>query len=339
MEDMFFDSFLFPGRGWGAVAAMGLMGLVNTAQACEPLAEASARQLTPGLVVERTASCHPDVLAAQRQLAGARADTQTAAQRPNPQLTLGVGSLSEDLGPGSLWDKTFDHQLRIDQLIERGDKPALRMAAAQALYNATQADLLDVLRRARLAALRNYYDLYGALTRQTELTATAKLYAESQTAFEKREAAGDVAPLDVARFRLDALRLQSDLAQAESDVQTQRLQLAVLLGAEAQSQVLTPLVPDAPAAERLLPAESTAVLVAAQRPDVAAATARLAAAQGARALASTAFLPAQPIPRGVATQFLCGSPFRFFYAMPLKASLPVPMPTLEWPKTTCAAPD
>ena len=264
---------------------MAAFGLVGTALACEPLAEAQARQLTPGLVLQRAASCHPDVLAAQRQLAVARADTQTAAQRPNPQLTLGIGSLSEDIGPGSAWDKTFDHQFRIDQLIERGDKPALRLAAAQALRDAAQADVQEVVRKSRLAGLRGLYDLHAALTRQTELAATASLYAESQTAFEKREAAGDVAPLDVARFRLDALRLQSDLVQAESDVQTQRLQLAVLLGAEPVSKLLAPQLPDTANTARRLPAESVAAELAAVRADVAAASARLAAAQGARALA------------------------------------------------------
>ena len=284
---MAFDSFLFPCRVWalGAVAALGLAGLVDTVQACEPLAEASARQLTPGLVLERTATCHPDVLAAQRQLVAARADTQTAAQRPNPQLTLGIGSLGEDIGPGSAWDKTFDHQLRIDQLIERGDKPALRVAAARALHDAAQADVLEVVRKSRLVGLRGLYDLNAALTRQTELAATARLYAESQTAFEKREAAGDVAPLDVARFRLDALRLQSDLAQAESDVQTQRLQLAVLLGAEPVSKLLAPQLVEPANTARRLPEESVASLLATSRPDVAAASARLAAAQAARALA------------------------------------------------------
>ena len=284
---MAFDSFLFPCRVWalGAVAALGLAGLVDTAQACEPLAEASARQLTPGLVLERTATCHPDVLAARRQLATARADTQTAGQRPNPQLTLGIGSLGEDIGPGGLWDKTFDHQLRIDQLIERGDKPALRLAAAQALYDAAQADVLEVVRKSRLAGLRGLYDLEAALTRQTELTATARLYAESQTAYEKREAAGDVAPLDVARFRLDALRLQSDLAQAESDVQSQRLQLAILLRAEPVSKLLAPQLIEPANTARRLPEESNTNQLVTSRPDVAAANARLAAAQATRALA------------------------------------------------------
>ena len=252
----------------------------GSALACPPLSDDSAVNLSADALLARVAPCHPDVRAAERTLAGARADTLTAAQRPNPQLTLGAANLSRDLGGGRLWDKTFDHQLRIDQLIERGDKPALRVAAADASRAAARADLAEAIRQARLATLRSYHDLRAALARRAELQSTATLYDESQRALERRVSVGDAAPLDATRFKLDALRLQADLKQAESDTHALRLQLASMIGAEAQ-------------AERLTPTTSAPVTAIAQisprdldrRPDVVAAQARLDAARAAREVA------------------------------------------------------
>ena len=252
----------------------------DSALACPALADDSATALSAEALLARVAPCHPDVRAAERMLAGVRADTLTAAQRPNPQLTLGAANLSRDLGSGRLWDKTFDHQLRIDQLIERGDKPVLRIAAAEASRAAVQADLVEVLRQARLAALRSFEDLRAALARRAELQSTAALYDESLRALERRVGVGDAAPLDATRFKLDALRLQADLKQAESDTRALRLQLASMIGAEAQAGRLTPAAS--------FPASVSALSAAPdleRRPDVAAAHSRLAAARAARELA------------------------------------------------------
>lgn len=263
-----------------ALIAVLLGAPFGSALACPPLSDDSASNLSADALLARVAPCHPDVRAAERTLAGARADTLTAAQRPNPQLTLGAANLSRDLGGGRLWDKTFDHQLRIDQLIERGDKPALRVAAADASRAAARADLAEAIRQARLATLRSYHDLRAALARRAELQSTATLYDESQRALERRVSVGDAAPLDATRFKLDALRLQADLKQAESDTHALRLQLASMIGAEAQ-------------AERLTPTTSAPVTAIAQisprdldrRPDVVAAQARLDAARAAREVA------------------------------------------------------
>ncbi|HET9646579.1 MAG TPA: hypothetical protein VFP68_25180, partial [Burkholderiaceae bacterium] len=88
-----------------------------TAFACPPLSDDGARQLTLEAALARVDACYPGVRGAQAALAAAQADLITAGQRPNPQLTIGAGNLSHDMGSGSLWSRTFDHQLRIDQTI------------------------------------------------------------------------------------------------------------------------------------------------------------------------------------------------------------------------------
>ena len=255
------------------------------AQECTPLTPAVAAALTLAAALDRTRACHPDVRAAAGALAASGADVITSAQGPNPQLTVGAGSLSRDLGSGSWWDKTFDHQIRVDQTIERGGKPALRRAAAESLREAARADLADALRRARLGVAQGYHELAAALARRDETAAAAELASDAQRAQSLRVKAGDAAPIDATRLMLDAIRVQADLRQAEADVHAARVQLSTSLGAQDWVDTLRPADPWAQSRD-LIPATSPAGFPAIdRRPDVVAARMRLTAAEQSRELA------------------------------------------------------
>ena len=265
------------------------------------------------------ADCHPDVRAARAALGGAAADVQVAGQRPNPQLTVGAGSVGSALGSGSPWRKTFDHSLRLDQLIERGNKPALRQAAAEAQRSAAAADLADVTRRALSAVAHAHQDLWAAQGRRLQLAAAVGLSAESLRLLDLRVRAGDAPALDATRFTLDNARVQADLRQAEADVADGQRQLALLIGVggvgglgglggaggvgsvnglpsaasgvgqlQAMAADLPAGAPDRPGAPLPAAAAERRAEVAERRADVAAALARLAAAELARDLAAAA---------------------------------------------------
>ena len=262
-----------------------LIGSAVHGETCSPLNAEAASALTLAAALQRTRDCHPDVRAAAGALAAAGADLTTSTQGPNPQLTLGAGSMSRDLGKGSLWNKTFDHQLRVDQTIERGGKPALRRAAAEALREASRADLADVLRRARLSVAQGYFELAAALARRDETAAALDLANDAQRAQNLRVKVGDAAPIDATRLALDAVRVQSDLRQADADVHAARVQLATMLGAQFSVDVLRPFDPWARAT--VLPSQNSPAepLSTDLRPDVLAAQMRLNAAEQARELA------------------------------------------------------
>ena len=287
--------------------------LAAPAWACPPLAEGQWRALDLDQALARVADCHPDVRTAAAALAGALADTRTAAQRPNPQLTLAAGNLgSGGIGAGNLWAKTFDHQLRLDQLVERGGKPALRTAAAQALHQAAQADLAEATRQARLGLARNWIDARAALLRRDELAAAVALNAEAARALARRVKAGDAAPLDATRFALDDARAQADWRQAQADARSFGLQLTLTLGgtvSDADALSLALAVPEskgqvsaessdsvgaAPPAISAIsanadpaasPSTETALATFERRPDLVAARARVSAAEFTRDLA------------------------------------------------------
>lgn len=254
------------------------------AQDCAPLTAMAASALTLRAALERIRDCHPDVRAASGALAASGADVITSGQGPNPQLTVGAGSVSRDLGAGSWWNKTLDHQIRIDQTIERGGKPALRRAAADALREAARADLADALRRARLGVAQGYYELAAASARRDETAAAFELAGDAQRAQNLRVKVGDAAPIDATRLALDAIRVQADLRQAEADVHAARVQLSTLLGAEAWVDVLRPIDPWAQGRDAVsvpLPGELQST---ARRPDGVAAQMRLSAAEQTRDL-------------------------------------------------------
>ena len=77
--------------------------LAAPAWACPDLAGADAAALTLAQALDRVAGCNPEVRAARGALGAAAADVQVAGQAPNPQLTLGAGSVGNNLGAGPLW--------------------------------------------------------------------------------------------------------------------------------------------------------------------------------------------------------------------------------------------
>ena len=287
----------------------GWAWLAGPALGCADLAGADAAALTLAQALARVADCHPDVRAARAALGGAAADVQVAGQRPNPQLTVGAGSVGSALGSGPPWRKTFDHSLRLDQLIERGNKPALRQAAAQALRGAAAADLADVTRRALSAVAHAHQDLWAAQGRRLQLAAAVGLSAESLRLLDLRVRAGDAPALDATRFTLDNARVQADLRQAEADVAEYQRQLALLIGLggvggvggvggspgagsavdqlHAMAEDPSPGPPGPPGLPGL-PGAPLPPDAAERRADVAAALARLAAAALARDLAAAA---------------------------------------------------
>lgn len=255
------------------------------AQACTPLSAELASALTLAAALARTQECHPDVRAATGALAAAGADVTTAAQGVNPQLTVGAASISRNLGSGPWWNKTLDHQIRVDQTIERGGKLALRRAAAETLREAARADFNEALRRARLGVAQSYHELAAALARRTETAAALELAGDAQRAQSLRVKAGDAAPIDATRVALDAIRVQADLRQAEADVHAARVQLATLLGAPEWAEKLLPVDDGLRLRELNFSASDLELNSTGRRPDVLAASNRLRAAEQALELA------------------------------------------------------
>jgi outer membrane protein, heavy metal efflux system len=221
---------------------------------------------------------------ARRALEAARAGTVVAGARPNPNLSLGVAQINPQVGVGGggFRDKTVDSSVRVDQLIERGDKRELRLSAARRSEAAVVQDYADVLRQQRLALRSAYYDLLFAQDKSAVTQGNIALFERTIEAAELRYKAGDIAAADVSRLRVDALRAQNDARTAEAERRRAQLALAYLIGAESRAAALSAIDPW-PASAAPEPQVTEDMLEA--RPDVRAARSRVEAAASARDVA------------------------------------------------------
>lgn len=219
---------------------------------------------------------------ADTAVAGAAADLRTADRMPNPEISYNASSISpaEGVGSGHLKDKRIDSVLRLEQVIERGGKRALRVKGAESRLAAAGLDREDVARQ-QLGELRHaYYDLLFAQERLAVADDTAALYARGLAAAEQRKKAGDIAPVDVSRLGVDKARADNEVRQAQSDLDGARQQLAYLIGREndAAELVATDAWPALLSGDPGRPDLE-------QRPDLKAGGQRIAAAEAGRDLA------------------------------------------------------
>jgi outer membrane protein, heavy metal efflux system len=226
-----------------------------------------------------------EIRLARRAFEAAQANTIAAGARPNPNLSLGVSGINPQagVGGGSLREKTIDSSLRLDQVIERGDKRELRIAAAHGSEAAASQDYAEVLRQQRLALRSAYYELRFAQDKSAVTQDTIVLFARTVDAAELRLKAGDIAAADVSRLRVDALRAQNDARSAEAERRRAQLALAYLIGAEDRAARLRAV--DAWPAPAAVDAPGVTQDMIERRPDVRAARSRVDAAAGARAVA------------------------------------------------------
>ncbi|MBS4098474.1 MAG: TolC family protein [Sulfuricella sp.] len=224
-----------------------------------------------------------EVKLAKRALQGAEADILSAAQRPNPQLSVNVNTLSVQpgVGVGGPRDKMMDSVIGLSQTIERGNKRGLRIQGAEARVAAARGDLADTARQQRLALRQAYYDLRLAQDKLRITEETSGLYRKSVEAAELRLKAGDLAAAEVSRLRVEALRAANDERQAAADLENAQVGLAYLVGMQSQAKTLRA-GDDFPAFAEI-PRNTEETLE--QRADVRAALARVSAAEASRDLA------------------------------------------------------
>lgn len=224
-----------------------------------------------------------EIQAAQRMVDGLRADSISAAQRPNPTLSLSASSISLDRGnPGKYWDKQMDNIIRLDQTIERGGKRELRIRTAEAAVKGGLAGVADTVRQQRLALASSYYDLLLAQEKESINRQTAQLYGKSIKASELRLRAGDISSTDLARLQVESYRTDNDARQARSEREKAQYALAYLVGEERQAAQIHAAGPW-PEAQPVTPMDVDNLL--SFRADVKAAQARVEFADARRAQA------------------------------------------------------
>ena len=264
-----------------ALAAAGLWLFAAPAPAAEtsPGERALGFPEALGLLQAR----NRDLLQAQRAIEFAQADNLTARARPNQNLSVTTASINPRFRSNAdNQSRQIDAIAQLSQLIERGGKRELRTEATRLAVDASRGDYADALRQLTIVLASSYYDLLLTQDRVRIADETSALFARTVAAAELRLKAGDIAPSDLSRIKVDQLRADNDRRQAQADRERARVALAYLVGLDAETAGLG--ASDSwPAAEALERAPAATVIET--RPDVRAAALRVQAAEKARDLA------------------------------------------------------
>lgn len=257
---------------------------------CEPVQAEGERSPAPSLAHLSLADAeglwlvhNREVKIARAAMEGAEADVVSAGQRPNPQLSVNVSTLSTNpgMGNGGVRDKMMDTVIGLSQTFERGGKREFRSEAARKLADAARDDYADTQRSQRMVLFQAYYDLLLAQEKQRIAEDTAALYRKTMATADLRFKAGDLSGGDTARIRVEAYRAENDARQAAGELARARLALAYLIGKEKEAATLYA----ADTWPATAPPPATTDVLVERRADVKAAEARVKAAEAARELA------------------------------------------------------
>lgn len=210
--------------------------------------------LTIENLVELGQNRRADLLAARQRLAIAEGRLRQANLRPNPTLDAQYGS-PRFLGG----EAESDLSVGATQVFETGGKRSKRVAVAELELGQTRAEVTR-LERQLAAEIRQSYTNAIAFARQLDIL--EKLIAadvELVRVTEARLKEGDVAPLDNNLVRVESDRLKVQAIQAQSQLETELLNLRNLTGADAAESIKLAPQADQPPRLDLGLAELTAI--------------------------------------------------------------------------------
>lgn len=224
---------------------------------------------------------NPTLEVARAQWETARAAQKTAAERPNPTLTLTPG-LSANPGGASPWLPAIG----ADFAIETAGKRDLHVEAARLTAEAARQEVFAAAWRVRSELRQAILDSDFARARAVVLRLKMQTVEEEIVALLKqRRAAGVTTPAAIATAQTAVLKTEAAIAEAEGQERLARQHVANLLGLPASALTFPKFAPgggdyrgdeDAFKADRRKAIQS--------RADVIAALARYANAEAALAL-------------------------------------------------------
>ena len=200
-----------------------------------------AGPLTMEAAIRLALEVNPTIATARREIEATEAQVLQGSLRPNPGFSYSV----ENTGRISR-----SSAAQVELPIERGDKRAARVEAAQRGRDVALSDLGGRQLKVRAEVMAAFFDVLAA----QELLALAKdsvsLSRRATDIAAKRVAAGKVSPVEETKARVAEASVRVALTQAQSELRNARRRLTRLWGnaaprfSEAQGEVdLLPLIP------------------------------------------------------------------------------------------------
>jgi cobalt-zinc-cadmium efflux system outer membrane protein len=177
-----------------------------------------------------------DLEHARSQINMAKADTLSAAQRPNPQLSYNLSTIGA--GRDHRYLNGSDHVVRIEQTFERGNKRELRMESADLSLKASQQNYADFKRQSRTLLYQLYYQLLLAQEKLRITKDNAELFKKTIEAAQLKLDVGEISQAELSRVDLDKLRADNDVMQAQNNLKQAQVDLAFYIGEENNASLI-----------------------------------------------------------------------------------------------------
>jgi outer membrane protein, heavy metal efflux system len=168
---------------------------------------------------------HPDLDVARARWAVAKAGKTTAAERPNPSVSMAPTYNTTTRIP-SPWLAT----VTLDIPIETAGKRGYRMAEAAQLSEAARLNIATVAWQVRGRLRRSLVDVYAAQEMTALLQQQQLLQGENLRLLEQQHQAGAISAFELTQARLAADATRLALRDAEWQGAESRVQLADALG-------------------------------------------------------------------------------------------------------------
>jgi len=180
-----------------------------------------------------------DLIAAQYNIDQSQADAIIASAIPNPTFNFQLGELSgNNLNKGAS-ATGCNHNPRtscgpaeyfsFSQLIEVAGKRGLRIESSGFATEAAESDFRDAVRIFSNMVRDSYYDLLLAQENRWLAQEIVDHYGVISKANSLRLKSGDVSESEFLRVKMEALRAESDLDNAQAAVEQAQANLAVVL--------------------------------------------------------------------------------------------------------------
>ena len=203
-----------------------------------------AGPLTMETAIRLALEVNPTIMAARREIEATEAQVLQGSLRPNPGFSYSV----ENAGRISR-----SSSAQVELPIERGDKLAARVDAAQRGRDVALSDLSGRQLKVRADVMAAFFDVLAAQDLLALAQESVNLARRATDIAAKRVAAGKVSPVEETKARVAEAGVRVALTQAQSELRNARRRLSSLWGntsprfSEAQGDV--DLLPTMPAPE------------------------------------------------------------------------------------------
>jgi cobalt-zinc-cadmium efflux system outer membrane protein len=182
-------------------------------------------------VQQRFLTANPTLQAGQLTIEEAKANEVTAGLRPNPQLSFSTDQYQFFSSSSNPFRPLANSQIipTISQLWERKHKRELRVDSARLSTAGSRADTADLERN----LIFNLHDAFNRVLQGKSLLELARdnlqYYDLVISVNQERFKAGDISKVDYERVELQRVQFESDLASADVNLRTAKIQLLSLL--------------------------------------------------------------------------------------------------------------